>query len=55
MAVETLYVPEDHLADVIRVIRAGLAAVDVPDEVAGPLEAWCVDASEYLERIGGGP
>ena len=51
MATEILSVPEEHLPDVIRVIRAGLSLEEVPDEVKRALETWCDEEEAY---IGGG-
>jgi hypothetical protein len=56
MASEVLSVPEEHLADVIHVIRSGLAHVpdgQIADEVRGQLALWCREEEEYLERLEG--
>jgi hypothetical protein len=51
MASEALYVPEEYLADVIRVIRAGLKAERrLPREVRQQLKKWCDEEEEYLSR-----
>lgn len=57
MATEILPVPEEYLPDVIGVIRAGLAAVDTPNEavdtpneVGDNLRMWCDEVEEYLAR-----
>jgi len=41
MASEVLAVPEEHLAEVIEIIRAGLKDRDVSPEVREALEEWC--------------
>lgn len=51
MATESLNVPEEHLAEVVEIIRAGLIVVESADEVAGPLRDWCEDVEEYLARL----
>ena len=58
MASEVLAVPERHLADVIKVIRRGLAAskgrvkgVAVHQEVREQLKKWCDEEEEYLNRL----
>ncbi len=54
MASETLSVPEEHLAEVIRIIRAGLKVVVVSDEdVRQSLLDWCEGEEEYLRRLSG--
>ena len=53
MASEVLAVPEQHLAEFISIVRAGLAAVgDVTPGVREALEGWCDRESEYLEECG---
>ena len=58
MAKEILAVPEERLAEVCRVIRAGLLVEKAsnyplhPDTVDG-LEGWCADIDEYLQDIQG--
>ncbi len=51
MASETLSVPEEHLEEVIKVIRAGLKAVRVKREVSQQLKKWCDEEEEYVERL----
>lgn len=52
MAKEVLAVPEEHLADVIRIIRAGLAVVGkVRPEVGKQLRKWCDEEAAYLKRL----
>lgn len=46
MASEILAVPEAHVADMICIIRAGLAAQEVPDDVKKALNAWCDEHEE---------
>ena len=52
MAKEILAVPEDHLAEVIAVIRAGLKATEtdgsVSDVTREQLAKWCDEEEEYL-------
>ncbi len=59
MAKEVLVVPERHLADVIKVIRAGLWRVfaepargDVSREAEDLLKKWCGEEEEHLKRLG---
>lgn len=51
MAKETLHVPEEDLGEVIDVIRAGLKATRVSNDVWVALNKWCDDEEEYLERL----
>lgn len=53
MASERLVIPEEHLADVIKVIRRGLEVTVVHTEVQKQLEAWCDDEEAYLKRMAG--
>jgi hypothetical protein len=48
---EALYVPEENLADVIAVIRAGLkvARVDIGTQLS--LEEWCAEEEAYLKAM----
>ncbi len=60
MAKEALYISEERLGEVIRVIRAGLKAVDITPETDFPvrpgvrretatiLKRWCAEEAEYL-------
>lgn len=51
MASESLNVPEEHLRDVIRVIKGGVFAVEnCPEEVKEALLTWCREEEEYLRR-----
>lgn len=50
MATETLSVPEEHLLEVINVIRAGLKATKVTPEVRARLGEWCKAEEEYINR-----
>lgn len=52
MATEILAVPEEYLAVVIDIIRAGLDAIVVPEEVAERLNEWCETEGAYLESLG---
>lgn len=49
MAKEALYIPEEELGDVIRVIRAGLKVEDVPESTRRWLTAWCNEEERYLK------
>ena len=53
VAKETLHVPEEHLEDVVHVIRRGLQFTEkaIDPEVKRALEEWCKDEEEYLERL----
>lgn len=58
MTSETLSVPEEHLAEVIRVIRAGLRYLKAPGsprpvskEVREQLEKWCDEEEAYLKEL----
>jgi len=50
MASEILSVPEEHLAEVIAVIREGLSRLKVSDEVQDQLTRWCDEEEEYINR-----
>jgi hypothetical protein len=50
MAKEVLYVPEEHLQEVIDVIREGLKAKkQVRPDVRQALLKWCREEEEYLK------
>ncbi len=52
MGKEALYVPEESLPDVVRVLRAGLQTEAVPPEVKEALVRWCHEMCPGLpERI----
>jgi hypothetical protein len=51
MAKEILFVPEKHLADFIRVVRAGLEQVKVPPGMKEGLEEWCCEREEYIAYL----
>jgi NCAIR mutase (PurE)-related protein len=51
VASEVLAVPEEDLADVIAVIRAGLSEVPVASEVFEHLSEWCDGEEAYLEDM----
>ncbi len=62
MAKEILAIPEERLAEVIKIIRTGLEFVDIlrcldepqtADETREQLEKWCDVEEEYLKLIGG--
>lgn len=49
MASEVLAVPEEHLGDVIKVIRRGLdASPEVAPEVREQLTKWADEEAEYI-------
>lgn len=51
MASEILSVPEEHMTDVIKVIRMGLLHSKTVDrEVREQLEKWCKEHAEYIDR-----
>jgi len=53
MGKEILVIPEDYLAKVIEVIRAGLKSIkDIDPVVEHALIKWCKEEEEYLERLG---
>jgi hypothetical protein len=53
MAKEILAVPEQHLEDVIYVIRRGLQSTKkgISKEVVEQLTKWCDDEEEYLKVL----
>lgn len=56
MAKEILAVPEEHLADVIKVIRAGIEVISfdqdsVDSEVIEQLTKWCDSEEAYLKDL----
>jgi hypothetical protein len=53
MASEILAVPEDYLAEVIRVIRSGLVHErKLSRETRQQLKKWCNEEEAYLKRLG---
>ncbi|MCJ2530800.1 MAG: hypothetical protein LN413_00565 [Candidatus Thermoplasmatota archaeon] len=54
MASETLSVPEEHLPEVIEVIRAGLSQVATSSTVRDALREWCIAEEYYLEELARG-
>jgi hypothetical protein len=48
MASEILSVPEEHLLEVIAIIRAGLANKACSAEVRERLTEWCDEEEEYI-------
>lgn len=52
MATELLAVPEEHLEEVIKIIRAGMENVtSISFAVKGALTEWCDDEEHYLKRL----
>jgi len=53
MAKETLHIPEEHLEDVIYVIRRGLQSTrkGIDKDVFESLTQWCDDEEEYLKQL----
>lgn len=55
MAKEVLYVPEENLEEVIRVLRAGLEVLKkdktITRDTRGALVKWCKDEEKYLRRM----
>jgi len=53
MAKEILAIPEEHLAEVIKVIRFGLKTYSEVDAVVEhALNKWCDEEEEYLKELG---
>lgn len=50
MAKEVLAVPEEHLPEVIAVIRAGINAQNPSKEVDEQLTQWCDEQERYLNN-----
>jgi ABC-type transporter MlaC component len=52
MAKEILTVPEEHLQEVIDIIRAGLYVIGnvIKQEVREQLTRWCDEEQEYINR-----
>ena len=53
MAKEILAVPEEHLEEVILVLRTGLKTAKVSKEVHERLSRWCDEEEKYIERLKG--
>jgi hypothetical protein len=52
MASEVMYIPEERLAEVIGVIRAGLrTSKKVSGETRRQLTQWCDEEAAYLKRL----
>lgn len=53
MASEILSVPEEHLQDVIKVIRCGLEDCKymISSETRKQLKKWCDDEEKYLKKL----
>lgn len=49
MSNELLAVPEENLAEVIKVIRSGLKHVKVSKETEKQLKKWCDEEEDYLK------
>lgn len=55
MASEVLSIPEESLAEVIRVLRAGmLSAKNISTATRNSLKQWCREEEEYLKRLADG-
>lgn len=51
MAKEILAIPEEHLAEVIKVIREGLKHLpEISDETRTQLSRWCHEEENYLSE-----
>lgn len=50
MGKEILVIPEQHLAEVIKVIRCGLGRCEVSAEVSEKLEHWCAEYDPVPEQ-----
>jgi hypothetical protein len=50
MGKEALYVPEEKLKYVIRILRAGIKTEKPPKKVEEALLQWCLDEEDYLKR-----
>jgi hypothetical protein len=51
MAKEMLYIPEQHLAEVIEIIREGMKHINTSKSVKNALEKWCAEEEEYLKGM----
>jgi hypothetical protein len=52
LAKETLVIPEENLAEVIRIIRCGLRhSKRVTNDTKHNLTKWCKEESDYLKRL----
>lgn len=47
---ETLHVPEEHLLEVINIIRSGLKHESCSNEVHKQLTEWCDEEEEYITQ-----
>ena len=52
---DVLYVPEETLPDLIKVIREGLKRADVSEDTREGLEDWCIWQQEWLDKKRGDP
>lgn len=50
MGKEALYVPEEKLKYVIRILREGVKVEKPPKDVSSALLQWCKEEEEYLRR-----
>ncbi len=55
MASEILRVPEENLAEVIKILRAGMVKLGkkVTEETREALTEWCDSEERYLARMAG--
>ena len=53
MASEVLAIPEEHVLEVVAVIREGLCAISVDDEVYERLTEWCDREENYMLNVVG--
>jgi hypothetical protein len=56
VAKEVLFVPEERLDEVIKVIRMGLdrakqIGVYIKQDTKDGLEKWCIEEEDYLRRL----
>lgn len=50
MGKEALYVPEEKLKYVIRILREGIKIEKPPKDVSAALLQWCKEEEQYLRR-----
>ena len=48
MGKEILFIPEDHLEEVIEIIRNGLEFTNASEHIEQYLKQWCDEAEENL-------
>ena len=53
MASEVLAVPEEHLQEVIDILKAGMFVMkkNISQDVAHNLGKWCEEEEQYLKRL----